>query len=84
MAGRGSAVWPASSGWGYLTVLRALAALGVKVVEVQGLALTGCWVRSVRVGLIREGVSEDERWQVLDYFTQQAHQEMPVPRLSPE
>jgi hypothetical protein len=65
-------------------VLSVLEALGVMVVEVQGLALTGCWVRSVRVGLIREGIGADEREQVLDYFTQQACQEIPHPRRPPE
>ena len=49
-----------------------LVALGVTVVEVEGLASQGCWVKSQRVLLIRADLRDDEQSSVLDWATQAA------------
>lgn len=57
-----------------------LEALGVVVVEVDGLSDAVCWVRSQRVGLLRSGLSDDSRDAAVDWLTQKACQEVPRPR----
>ena len=57
-----------------------LAALGVKVVEVDELPDAVCWVRSQRVGLLRTGLSDAGREAAVDWLTQVACRGVPRPR----
>ena len=49
-----------------------LTALGVTVVEVEGLPSQGCWVKSQRVVLVRAGLDDEARDDVLDFAMQVA------------
>ncbi len=49
-----------------------LDALGVQVVDVPDLSLRGAWVRPVRVLLVRSGLNDEDRAEVIDWGLLQA------------
>lgn len=87
VSGRGHHGWPVatspSSHEGSEAVLSVLAALQVKVAEVDGLPDPGCWVRSQRVLLIRAGLDDEQREEVLDEAMLAACEPAPTARRRP-